>query len=182
MSLQKYRGFLLAGLGIVLVLFYTTFVTARTYYNPSATLLIIILGGFIAVGGLLAARYRNFGSSIFFLNPLMSKMRGVFPVLFLFTILALAADVILTLYAVSHFGFGVEANHVVASLIRNGDLPAWLGQQFAPALITGMLFGVFRNIYLRTMAAFFTLGTLGYAVATVVNDVLVVYSLSILRV
>ncbi len=181
MSLQKYRGMLLVGLGIGLVLFYTTFVTARTYYNPSATLLIIILGAFISVGGLLASKYRDRGSGALFLNPLVSKMRGGFPILFFVTILALAADVILTLYAVSSFGYEVEANQVVASLIRKGDLPAWLGQQFAPALITGILFALFRNIYLRTMAVFFTVGTLGYAVATVLNDVLVVYELSVPR-
>ncbi len=180
MSLQKYRGVLLVGLGIALVLFYTTYVTARTYYNPSATLLIVILGAFISVGGLLASRHRGGGGALF-LHPLVSKMRGGFPILFLLTILALAADVVLTLYAVSNFGVEVEANQVVSSLIRKGDLPAWLGQQFAPALITGILFALFRNIYVRTMVAFFTLGTLGYAVATVLNDVLVIYDLSALR-
>lgn len=172
---------LLVGLGLVLVLFYTTFVTAKTYYNPSATLLIIILGAFISIGGLIASRHHDGGGSVFFLNPLISKVRSGFPILFLLTILALSADVILTLYAVSSFGLQVEANQVVASLIRRGDLPAWLGQQFAPALITGILFALFRNIYLRTMVTFFTLGTLGYAVATVLNDVLVVYDLSVLR-
>lgn len=176
----NYRSILLVGLGIVLVLFYTTFVTARTYYNPSATILIVILGAFISVGGLLASRRRDYGNSVF-ASPLISKVRARFPLLFSLTILALTADVILTLYAVSSFGLEVEANQVVASLIRRGDLASWLGQQFAPALITSVLFALFRNIYLRTMAAFFTLGTLGYAFATVLNDILVVYSLSALR-
>lgn len=176
----NYKGILLVGLGIVLVLFYTTFVTARTYYNPSATMLIIVLGAIISVGGLLASKRRDHGGSVFFTSPLISKVRGSFPLLFLLTIVALSADVILTLYAVSNFGFEVEANQVVASLIRRGDLAAWLGQQFAPALIASILFAVFRNIYLRTMATFFTLGTLGYAVATVLNNALVVYKLSVL--
>ena len=177
----NYRGILLAGLGIVIVLFYTTFVTARTYYNPSATILIVVLGAIISVAGLLATRRRDHASNAFFASPLVSKVRGNFPLLFSLTIVALSADVILTLYAVSNFGFEVEANQVVASLIRRGDLAAWLGQQFAPALITSMLFAIFRNIYLRTMATFFTLGTLGYAVATVLNNAFVVYNLSALR-
>lgn len=177
---MKYRGILIGFLGIVLVLFYTTFVTARTYYNPSATILIVVLGVFISIGGLLASRRRDYGNSVFFSNPLISKVRGGFPLLFSLTILALSADVILTLYAVSNFGFEVEANQVVASLIRRGDLGVWLGLQFAPALITSVLFALFRNIYLRTMATFFTLGTLGYAVATVLNNALVVYKLSVL--
>lgn len=171
---------LLVGLGIVIVLFYTTFVTARTYYNESATILIVVLGAIISVGGLLASRYRGYGSSAFFASPLISKVRGGFPLLFSLTIVALTADVILTLYAVENFGLEVEANQVVASLIRRGDLAAWLGQQFGPALITCILFALFRNIFLRTMATFFTLGTLGYAVATVLNNALVVFNLSIL--
>ncbi len=181
MNLLNYRGILLVGLGIVLVLFYTTFVTARTYYNPSATLLIIILGAFISIGGLLSSRQGRARGSAFFTNQLIARVRSIFAVLFLLTIAALSADVLLTLYAVSSFGFGVEANKVVASLIQRGDLLAWLGQQFAPALITGILFALSRNIYVRTMAAFFTIGTLGYAFATVLNDLFVVYSLSALR-
>jgi hypothetical protein len=177
----NYRGVLLVGLGIALVLFYVTFVTARTYYNPSATLLIILLGAFISVGGLLNSMKHDAGNRVFSTNPLISKVRRLFPALFLLTVAALSVDVIVTLYAVSSFGLGVETNKVVASLISRGDLLAWLGQQFAPALITGILFWLSRNIYVRSMAAFFMLGTLGYAAATVLNDALVVYDLSILR-
>jgi hypothetical protein len=71
----------------------------------------------------------------------------------------------------------VEANRVVVGLVSSGDFVAWIGQQFAPILIAGALFALFKNLYVRAILTFYTLGTIGYALATVLNDVAVVYSL-----
>jgi hypothetical protein len=43
-------------LGIAVVVFYVTFVTARTYYNPVATTVIVLLGATIAVSGTILYR------------------------------------------------------------------------------------------------------------------------------
>lgn len=54
---------------------------------------------------------------------------------------------------------------------------AWCGQEFSPLLIPGVLFALSRTLYVRAVLTFYTLGTIGYAIATVLNDVAVSYSL-----
>lgn len=61
------------------------------------------------------------------MNPVISNVRSVFPMMFLLTLITLASDVLLTPYAVRNFGLEVEANKVVAPLIGSERILAWLG-------------------------------------------------------
>lgn len=178
MTESKYKPLLWAGLAVVLVVFYTSFVTARTYYNPEATLVIVILGAVIAVSGAVQSRLPRIGGRNPLQNGLITKAISLYRVFFALALIALAADVAITSYAISLFGTQVEANKVVVGLVGSGDFLAWVGQQFAPLLIVGGAFALTRNLYVRSLTTFYTLGTLGYAMATVLNNLVVVYGLT----
>jgi hypothetical protein len=165
------------GLGIVLILFYITFITARTYYNPAVTLLIMILGVFIAIAGVLSPRWLKDGSNNSLISSI-SRLVRLFPTIFILAILTLSADVLLTTYAISIFGTSIEANRVVVGLIKEGAFIAWIGQQFTPILIAAFIFGLIKHIYVRMIITFFTIGTLGYALAVIINNTFVIFALS----
>ncbi|MBI2183717.1 MAG: hypothetical protein HYU39_02030 [Thaumarchaeota archaeon] len=169
------------GLGLVIILFYTTFVTARTYYNPAATALILFLGGLIAFSGLISSRLPQLSDKSLLEKGPLAKARNLFPTIFAATMVAVSADVIITLNAISTYGPSVEANKVVATLIQQGALLDWLGQQFTPVLMAAILFALVQNLHIRTTITFYTVGTLGYAAATVVNNLLVLYTLMAIR-
>ncbi|MBI4258209.1 MAG: hypothetical protein HY619_04565 [Thaumarchaeota archaeon] len=174
---MNHQRLLLVGLGAAIILFYTTFVTARTYYNPAATALIIFLGAFIAFSGYLSSRLSQSSDKSLLGKGLLAKVRNLFPIIFAATLLVVSADVIITLNAISTYGIGIESNRVVATLIQRGALFDWLGQQFTPVAIAAILFALIRNLHVRTTIAFYTVGTLGYATATVMNNLFVLYNL-----
>lgn len=172
------RQLLWTALGASIILFYVTFLTARTYYNPSVTLIIIVLGAFIAVGGIVLSRLPRGDAGRVMSAPLLESVRGLFAPLLALALAVISADVFLTLYAVAHFGVSVEANRAVAALIRRGEVATWLGQQYTPTLLAGAVFGLARNVYARTILTFFVMGLLVYASTTVMHDAYVVYQLS----
>ncbi|MDV3294182.1 MAG: hypothetical protein LYZ70_07915 [Nitrososphaerales archaeon] len=164
-------------LAVAIVVFYITFVTARTYYNPVATAVIVLLGITIAVSGVTLSRLPKRDGSDLLQHRLVMKSVSLYRVFFLVALLLLSSDVAVTSYAIFVFGTGVEANVVVVGLVSSGNLLAWMGQQFAPILIAGGLFALFKHLYVRAILTFYTLGTVGYALATVLNDVVVLYAL-----
>lgn len=152
--------------------------TARTYYNPIGTILIVFLGSLIAVTGILSSKWRHIGKDSLLKGRLVTKMRRLFPYILASTLFTLSADASITLYAVSTYGTSIEANRVVAALIERGAVVEWLGQHFTPIFIVSLLFYLSRNAYIKIMATFYTLGTLGYGLITVANNLHILYTLS----
>lgn len=175
------RGALYVLLGVAIIVFYTTFVTARTYYNPVATGVIILLGATIAIGGVVLSRLPDRKGTDLLKHRFVAKSMSYYWLFFLAALLLLALDTSITFYAISDFGTTIEANRVVVGLLSSGNFFAWVGQQFAPVLIAGGLFVLFKNLYVRAILTFYTLGTIGYALATVLNDIAVIYSIYTIR-
>lgn len=175
------RPVLFTLLGVAIIFFYTTFVTARTYYNPVATAVIIVLGITVAVSGVVLSRLSKRDGTDLLQHRLLARTISLFRVFFVVAIVLLALDIGITSYAISSYGPGVEANVVVVSLVASGNLLAWVGQQFSPIIVAGALFFLSKNLYVRAVITFYTLGTLGYALATVLNDAVVVYTISMSR-
>jgi len=164
-------------LAAAIIVFYTTFITARTYYNPVATGVIVLLGVTVAVSGTVLSRMPRRDGTDLLGHRIVMKSISLYWVFFVIAAALLAMDVAVTSYAISVFGARVEANMVVVSLVSSGNLLAWVGQEFSPILATGVIFALFRSLYVRAVITFYTLGTMGYAVATVLNDVIVVLRL-----
>lgn len=165
------------GLAVSLVVFYTSFVTARTYYNPTATMLIIVLASVIVVTGTALTKLPPERRLPAIRNRFVLRTLSAYTVFFMLAALAIFGDVVSTLYAISTYGLSAESNGTVAGLLRTGQILSWLGQQFAPLFIAGAIFGLVKNIYVRSLMAFYTIGTFGYALATVLNNAAVIYRL-----
>jgi len=110
--------------------------------------------------------------------PAMSRAVARFPLLLASALAVISADVATTLIGVWRFGLDVEANRIVMSLLRGGAALEWLGQYFSPTIISGLLFALINNAYVRVLITFFMLGTLIYTTWAVANNILVIVSLA----
>lgn len=178
-AVQLFAGIILA---FGLFVFFSTYVEASKYYSQTATLVLILL--FLLLAGLTYTSSSIFkgqsgnsvGPPIGPLRALVSRVEGMFwRTLGLATSLAVA-DMLLTNYAISRFGIQLERNPFVAELVSKGDFYTWFGQQIAPLMIAGALFALTRRRSLRSPMSFYILGTLGYSIFVIANNITVLIS------
>jgi hypothetical protein len=172
-------------LAFSIAIIYTSYVVAYTYYSPAGILVVttlaLLIAGLGIVEGLVGHRSsteqialaRKFFSS---LDPLSRH----FPLIFGAAFIAVAADVILTLFGLANFGVMIERNRAVATLLANGGIVTWLGLQFAPLGVAGSAFLVFRKPSIRLSVASYVIATAVYAVYVVINNLLVLARLGII--
>ncbi|MCH8022450.1 MAG: hypothetical protein IH932_01715, partial [Thaumarchaeota archaeon] len=167
-----------------IVVFYLTYITVNTYYSPTGSLVIIALGIFIV--GLAVINYlprvRNAYSITgrdHRLTLIVQKIQASFWKILPITILVVLADIAVTSYTVSQFGLSVEGNQVVAFLLSRGDLFSWFGQQLMPLIIAGALFFLIKGFIPRTGITFYVIGTLVYGGLIVLNNVVVLLTLTL---
>ncbi|MCZ6616107.1 MAG: hypothetical protein O7B32_02185 [Thaumarchaeota archaeon] len=173
-----------ASLGIGIVVFYLTYITVNTYYSPTGSLVIIALGIFIV--GLAVINYlpqfrkaHPRQSSDHKLTNTVQKIQARFWKILSIAILVVLADIVITTYTVSRFGLSIEGNQVVVFLLSQGDFFSWFGQQLMPLMIAGALFSLIKGFTPRTGITFYVLGTLVYAGLIVINNIVVLISLTL---
>lgn len=170
------RGFYTGALALFIGVFLASYLVAAPFYDPLVAVVLPSLLAILALSIRDVETKRNTAGGIR-LERIISRLRSVFPWLFLSALTFLLADLVLTNYAVSLFGMAVERNHAVQGLFANGETLAWVGQQLSPIFIAAALFGLSKSNVLRGVLAVYASATLAYAAGTVVNDVMVVYTL-----
>jgi len=173
-----------ASLGIGIVVFYLTYITVNTYYSPTGSLVIIALGIFIV--GLAVINYLPRFKKAYSktakdhrLTNIVLKIQTRFWKILSLAILVVIADIAITSYTVSRFGLSMEGNQVVVFLLSRGDFFSWFGQQLMPLIIAGALFSLIKGFTPRTGITFYVLGTLVYAGLIVLNNIVVLLTLTL---
>ena len=178
----KASAWIFLGLGIVV--FYATYVTANTYYSPVGTLVIAVLGALIILLGVVESYlsyrrpHRSVDTDRIPTMRVLNRIPRLFWRLLIITMALTVADMTLTTYAISTFGTFLEGNQAVAQLLAVGDFYTWMGQQFAPLVIAGALFGIIKRPNPRIALSFYVIGTAVYAAVIVVNNAVVLARLT----